>query len=30
MTDVLLDLLGGGNPPHVTIIDTELVIRDSA
>lgn len=30
MTDVLLTLLGGGNPPHVTIMDTELVVRDSA
>ncbi|HEX5857969.1 MAG TPA: LacI family DNA-binding transcriptional regulator [Microbacterium sp.] len=30
MTDVLLALLGGGNPPHVTIMDTELVVRESA
>jgi hypothetical protein len=30
MTDVLLNLLGGGDPPHVTIMDTELVVRDSA
>jgi len=30
MTDVLLTLLSGGNPPHVTILDAELVIRDTA
>jgi LacI family transcriptional regulator len=30
ITDVLLTLLAGGDPPHVTIMDTELVIRDSA
>jgi len=30
ITDVLLTLLAGGDPPHVTIMDIELVIRDSA
>lgn len=30
MTDVLLSMLAGGTPPRVTIMDTELVIRDSA
>ena len=29
MAEVLLDLLGGRNPEHVTVLDTELVIRDS-
>ncbi|GEP47597.1 LacI family transcriptional regulator [Microbacterium saccharophilum] len=30
MADVLLSLLAGGTPPHVTILETELVVRDSA
>lgn len=30
MADVLLSILAGGDPPHVTVLDTELVIRDSA
>jgi DNA-binding LacI/PurR family transcriptional regulator len=30
MASVLLDLLAGGHPRHVTILDTELVVRDSA
>lgn len=30
MADVLLSLLAGGRPPHVTILDTELVVRASA
>lgn len=30
MADMLLSLLAGGNPPHVTVLDTELVIRASA
>jgi LacI family transcriptional regulator len=30
MTDVLLTLLGGGSPPRVTMMDAELVVRDSA
>jgi len=30
MADVLLSLLAGGTPPHVTILDTELVVRASA
>lgn len=30
MADVLLSLLAGGRPPHVTILDTELVVRESA
>lgn len=30
MADVLLSILAGENPPHVTILDTELVVRDSA
>ena len=29
MAEVLLELLAGGNPRHVTVLDTELVIRDS-
>lgn len=29
MADVLLDLLAGGSPSHATILETELVIRDS-
>ena len=29
MAEVLLDLLAGRNPQHVTVLDTELVIRDS-
>ena len=30
MASVLLDLLAGRHPRHVTILDTELVVRDSA
>ncbi|MBN9215222.1 MAG: LacI family transcriptional regulator [Microbacterium sp. SCN 70-200] len=30
MADVLLSLLAGGDPPHVTVLDTSLVVRDSA
>ena len=30
MTEVLLTLLAGGAPEHVTVLDTELVVRDSA
>ena len=30
ITDVLLTLLAGGSPPYVTMMDAELVIRDSA
>ena len=30
MAGMLLEILAGGNPRHVTILDTELVIRDSA
>ena len=30
MADVLLSLLAGGTPPHVTMLDTTLVVRDSA
>jgi DNA-binding LacI/PurR family transcriptional regulator len=30
MVDVLLELLAGGSPQRVTILDTELVVRDSA
>lgn len=29
MASVLLDLLAGRNPQHVTVLDTELIIRDS-
>ncbi len=29
MASVLLDLLAGGHPRHVTILETELVVRDS-
>ncbi|KZE89600.1 LacI family DNA-binding transcriptional regulator [Microbacterium sp. TNHR37B] len=29
MADVLLAMLSGGEPPYVTILDTELVVRDS-
>lgn len=29
MADVLLSLLAGGHPPHVTVLDTELVVRSS-
>ena len=29
MAGVLLDLLAGRNPPHATILGTELVVRDS-
>lgn len=29
MADVLLDLLAGRSPRHVTMLDTELVVRDS-
>ncbi len=30
MADILLAILAGGRPPHVTILDTELVVRASA
>lgn len=30
MAEVLLSLLAGGDPPHVTVLDTELVVRASA
>lgn len=30
MADVLLSLLAGGTPPHVTVLDTALVVRESA
>jgi len=30
MVTVLLDLLAGGTPPHATILETELVVRDSS
>lgn len=30
MADVLLSLLAGGHPEHVTMLETELVVRDSA
>lgn len=30
MAEILLSLLAGGTPPHVTVLDTELVIRASA
>jgi DNA-binding LacI/PurR family transcriptional regulator len=30
MADILLTMLAGGRPPHVTILDTELVVRASA
>ena len=30
MADVLLSPLAGGDPPHVTVLDTSLVVRDSA
>lgn len=30
MADVLLSLLAGGTPPHVTMLDTELIVRASA
>ncbi|MCR2816286.1 LacI family DNA-binding transcriptional regulator [Microbacterium jiangjiandongii] len=30
MASILLDLLNGGRPQHVTMLDTELVVRDSA
>ncbi|GAA3918601.1 LacI family DNA-binding transcriptional regulator [Microbacterium invictum] len=30
MADTLLALLGGGQPPHVTILETALVVRASA
>ncbi len=30
MADVLLSILAGGTPPHVTILPTELVVRASA
>jgi DNA-binding LacI/PurR family transcriptional regulator len=29
MADVLLDLLAGRDPQHVTVLETELIIRDS-
>jgi DNA-binding LacI/PurR family transcriptional regulator len=29
MAEVLMDLLAGRNPQHVTVLDTELVVRDS-
>ncbi len=30
VADVLLSLLAGGSPDHVTMLETELVVRDSA
>ena len=30
MADILLSLLAGGQPPHATILQTELVVRASA
>lgn len=30
MVAVLLELLAGGTPPHATILETELIVRDSA
>ena len=30
MAEVLLRLLAGGTPEHVTVLDTELVVRASA
>lgn len=30
MADILLSLLAGGTPPHVTVLETELVVRASA
>lgn len=30
MADILLSLLAGGKPPHVTVLETELIVRDSA
>ncbi|MCR2825062.1 LacI family DNA-binding transcriptional regulator [Microbacterium sp. zg.Y909] len=30
MASILLELLSGGRPQHVTMLDTELVVRDSA
>ena len=30
MADVLLSLLAGGTPPHVTVLPTELIVRGSA
>lgn len=30
MAEVLLSLLAGGDPPHVTVLETELVVRASA
>ncbi|MFF2631247.1 LacI family DNA-binding transcriptional regulator [Microbacterium sp. NPDC058021] len=30
MVSILLELLHGGRPPHVTMLDTELIVRDSA
>ena len=30
MASVLLDILAGRRPPHVTMLETELVVRDSA
>ena len=30
MVAVLLELLAGGTPPHATILETELSVRDSA
>ncbi len=30
MADVLLQLLAGGRPDHVTVLETQLVVRDSA
>lgn len=30
MAGMLLDLLAGGEPPHATILETELVVRESA
>ena len=30
MVSVLLDLLAGGTPAHATILDTELIVRQSS
>lgn len=30
MADILLSILSGGKPPHVTILETELIVRVSA
>lgn len=30
MADILLSILAGGTPPHVTVLETELIVRASA